>query len=551
MKTLFALVVVASGLLFAACGKKKPVIESTYTDYDRGYWYWYNDKNDSAFFFFNRYVNNPDDVFKKGVAFKFMGEIQAKKGDIFGAEENLTNAIHTLDSSDKKHRKELGLAYNDLGNLSLDSRQYDTAARFYDIALAFVKDSAFALEALNGKATTLNKMKKYGEAIMIYDSILTLHPTDQSLIARIIDNKARTQWLQNKAYNALPQMWQALKIRTDSNDSTGLNASYAHLSDYYAASLPDSARWYATKMYHIALENRSPADVLEAIDKLIRLNPSSVEKQSWYNEMVRLQDSVQFVKDTASNRFAFVRYDNKKINNDNLLLKKFIRTQRQLGISLFLLLSAGIFALVLWFRKRRKKIRYEAEQSIRESRLKTSQKVHDVVANGLYTIMNELEHLDAIEKEALINKIEELYERSRNISYEEHLTDGGPDYTTKVQELLNSFSTRETDVYMLGNEPEYWNNIAAGKKEQLFLVIKELLVNMKKHSAAHNVSFIFRQENNTGYIQYMDDGNGFPAALEYGNGLKNTVNRINSLGGETIFGKSEKAGASVTISFPL
>jgi signal transduction histidine kinase len=60
-----------------------------------------------------------------------------------------------------------------------------------------------------------------------------------------------------------------------------------------------------------------------------------------------------------------------------------------------------------------------------------------------------------------------------------------------------------------------------------------------------------KEDNNSGTISYSDDGKGFPADIQYGNGLNNTVNRIQALNGEIIFGKSDKGGASIAIRFPL
>ncbi len=74
---------------------------------------------------------------------------------------------------------------------------------------------------------------------------------------------------------------------------------------------------------------------------------------------------------------------------------------------------------------------------------------------------------------------------------------------------------------------------------------------MKKHSAATNVVLKFKDENNVVTIHYSDNGKGFPADINYGNGLRNTVNRIQSLQGHIIFGKSDQGGASITIRFPL
>jgi signal transduction histidine kinase len=210
-----------------------------------------------------------------------------------------------------------------------------------------------------------------------------------------------------------------------------------------------------------------------------------------------------------------------------------------------------IILLYTWYNKRRKRIKRDAENSIRESKLKTSQKVHDVVANGLYTIMNELEHRPDIEREPLMNKIEGLYEKSRNISYEDAPEEHAADYDSQVHGLLTSFANEQTKVFVIGNQPVFWNRVSYAQKHELQLILNELMVNMKKHSNASTVSVKFRQEGNRGFITYKDDGRGLPEGMKYGNGLQNTVNRIKTLHGEITFGKNEKAGVSIEISFPL
>lgn len=339
---------------------------------------------------------------------------------------------------------------------------------------------------------------------------------------------------------------ECIKIRIDSQDNRGLNASYAHLSDYYIKVNSDSALWYANKMLEQAQIIQTPDDRLEAIDKIIRLDNPLASKQ-WYNEFKKLNDSAQLSRDTTRNRYAFIRYDSQKSKAENLEL-------RQQRLWLFgLVMLAILITTWIWsnYNKRRKRIKQEAEKAIQQSKLKTSQKVHDVVANGLYVIMNELEHGKMIEKNELITRIEGLYEKSRNISYDETDTEDNPDHDKDIHQLFNDFSAGQTNVYAVGNQPAFWSKVTPVQKRELLLVLKELLVNMKKHSGATNVSVVFRQEDNKGFITYKDDGIGFPPNVEFGNGLKNTVNRIKLLNGEVIFGKSEKDGASVAISFPL
>jgi tetratricopeptide (TPR) repeat protein len=551
VKTLNHLLVPCLFIIFTGCGTQSEKQPGRKSDYDRGYYHLYYNKKDSAYLMFTRYVNNPDDSLKKGKAYRYMGEMLWETGDLHGAEENLTGAIRTLNPLDSQQRAEIGYTYNLLGNVSLDLKLYDEAISLYNKGMRFSEGSDYIFEEMNGKATALQKKRNYTEAIAIYDSILAQKPADLVLVARITDNRARTKWLQDPSYPVLTDFHYALKIRTDSQVNAGLNASYAHLADYYAGTKPDSALWYANKMLVRATANESPDDILEAIDKLIRLNNNPAVKEQWYKAFKKLNDSVQLSRDTTRNRFALIRYDVQKSKADNLVLQKNLTTQRLLIYGVIALAVIIITGLWLWYRKYRKRIKQESENTIRNSRLKTSQKIHDVVANGLYGIMNELEHSNNIEREPLIDKIEGLYEKSRNISYEDVVAADPADYDIQIPRLLSSFANEQTKVITVGDQQKFWSNITGSQKHELYLVLNEIMINMRKHSQAKNVVIQFKQEHHKGFINYKDDGIGFNPGQKSGNGLKNTVSRIKSMGGEVNFGNAESGGIAIAISFPL
>lgn len=526
--------------------------KTTYTDFNRGEYFFYYQKWDSAYLMFEKYLGETSNPLAKAKSYSYMGEIQQIIGDFYGAQETLMKAVRLLDASKEQHREALAIMYNILGNISLDLKRYDEAISFFDKGFALLPvRSDYGIEMINSKAIALQRKGDYDRAVGIYDSLLQLQPSNQLLAARIIHNRARTKWLQNHAYNPTPDFHRTLKIRLDSNFLPGLNASYAHLADYYEKPDPDSALWYANKMYTIAKQNQSADDLLEAIDKLIRFNKSAKDKEQWYAAFRRLNDSVQLSRDTTRNRFALIRYEVQKNKADNLALQQHITKQRLLifGVSImFIGLLAGLW---FWFLRRRRKLKQEAEIAIRDAKLNTSQKVHDVVANGLYGIMNVLEHSDRIDRDPLLTRIEELYEKSRDISYEEPAFTDDKDYDQQIHDLLDEFTNEQTKVFAVGNQPLFWNKVTSVQKKQVLLILREIMTNMKKHSGASNVVIKFKEHNNTGTIYYSDDGKGFPVDFTFSNGLNNTVNRIQSLKGDIIFGKSDKGGAAIAISFPL
>jgi signal transduction histidine kinase len=83
-------------------------------------------------------------------------------------------------------------------------------------------------------------------------------------------------------------------------------------------------------------------------------------------------------------------------------------------------------------------------------------------------------------------------------------------------------------------------------------VLKELLVNMKKHSQARIVSIVFRRDEKHLHMRYTDDGIGMGAnKANRGSGLANAESRIHAIGGTFIFDRSKEKGSKLDIQIPL
>lgn len=480
-----------------------------------------------------------------------MAVIQSDAGDYFGSQQSLFISLGYLDEQKEQDQYSLLSDYNELGSTSLSLKNYDAALGYYDRAARFCKDKDFKIIMDNNKAVAYQKLKQYDKAIAIYNSIITGNNKKKKEYARVLSNLARVRWLQNPNFNAAPDLLQALQIRKEEKDLGGLNASYAHLSDYYLRSHPDSSLFYANKMYGTAQELNNPSDQLEALQKLIQLSPAA-ELKPYFTRYQYLNDSIQTSRNNAKNQFASIRFDAEKNRTENLKLQKENTEKRDQVIILFATLivaAAAIVIGILYYRKRQQQTKWEAQNQIQQSKLRTSKKVHDVVANGLYQLMSKIEY-NTIEKEQLLDEIEALYENSRDISYEQPIINR-VDFHEEIQQLLTSFSTPKVKVLLTGNEKDLWNNVSEEAKYELKHVLQELMVNMKKHSSAQNVVVKFEQENGNLHIQYTDDGIGLQGELKKGNGLTNTGTRIIDIGGKLIFDSQRTTGLRIHIYIPI
>lgn len=554
MKPSCKFIFAATAALIACKKVEKTPVVTTSTDYQKGEALLYV-KNDSAFYYFNKVTEEVQDSLQVAMAYNNMAVIQIDGGDYFGSQESLMESMKYLDEKRKRDYSCLASNYNELGTSNLNLKNYNEAIYYYDMAIQFSTDSNYRSIFLNNKAVAHQKKGDYTKAIEIYRAIKDKSRHDKIAFARVTSNLARTLWLQDPNYAAGDELLMALAIRQSENNDWGLNASYAHLSDYYAGSKPDSSLYYAHMMYKMASWLNSPDDQLEALQKLIKLS-SPVQSKQFFLKYLQLNDSLQYARNSAKNQFALIRYEAEKNRIYNLELQKENAEKKiriiQQQVLFYLVLAAIIISIVgavSWYKKRKTRMEWEAKNAVRENQLKLSQRVHDVVANGLYRLMSTLEHSDAINRKKLLDEIEVLYERSRDISYE-NPGDPNLNFAQTVMSVLNSFSSDKTKVSIVGNNEATWSNTSLQTRNELQLVLQELMTNMKKHSRAHNVLVRFEKQAKELRLLYRDDGIGLSTAFKYGNGLSNTENRIKTIGGRIRFDRSESKGVTIELFVP-
>jgi tetratricopeptide (TPR) repeat protein/two-component sensor histidine kinase len=554
LKKLLVFVPLCLLILFSCQHTKRLVLKRNWDDYKKAY-AWLSRQNDSAFYYFNKVVSSSRDSLQIAMAYNNMAVIQSDAGDDFGAQESLSLSLKFLDEKDARDRSCLANDYNELGVTSFNLKNQDAAIAFYDQAIRFTDDSLRIPVILNNKANAYQQKKDYPRALKLYSSVIRQTGTNDAGYARILTNMATTKWLADPRYHAAPELLKALNIRTQEKDLWGQNSSFAHLADYYFPSQPDSALFYARAMFDVARRLNSPDDQLEALEKLVRV-AAPADVRQYFTRYRHLGDSVQAARKAAKSQFALIRYGVEKNKADNLRLQK-DNTEKKYQLfkqgvllysSLFLLTAGSVFA-AWWYRKRKRRLERQVQEKIRENQLRTSKKVHDVVANGLYRMMSEIENQGDLDKEHLLDRIEEMYEKSRDISYDEPWL-SGQDFPALVSALLSSFATDQVRVALVGNTEALWKAVSLTVRQELYYILQELMVNMKKHSRAANVAILFERHDHRIRIHYGDDGVGIPKNAPHKNGLNNTGNRIKVIRGSIIFDNNAGKGLGIQIAFP-
>src|ERR1019366_3311429 len=115
----------------------------------------------------------------------------------------------------------------------------------------------------------------------------------------------------------------------------------------------------------------------------------------------------------AKNQFALIRYDaeknkadNQRLQRENAEKKAEVVQQRAISAGVITTFMVMIVWGINWYRKRKQKMEWEREMAKQEERLQISKKVHDVVANGIYHLLTEIEHGGNMEREKLLDQLD-------------------------------------------------------------------------------------------------------------------------------------------------
>ncbi|RYG04271.1 MAG: ATP-binding protein, partial [Chitinophagaceae bacterium] len=162
---------------------------------------------------------------------------------------------------------------------------------------------------------------------------------------------------------------------------------------------------------------------------------------------------------------------------------------------------------------------------------------------------SEVENIQELNKDEILDKLDAIYEISRDISYD-RLTPPHEDFSIKLASMFNSYKSDHRSIQCEGNHTSLWQDVNEVSKEEVFLVLQELLTNTDKHSGASEVTIRIWQEDEQINIHYRDNGIGLADGQNFNNGLTNTVSRINAIAGTITFEAKNKKGLEVQISFP-
>lgn len=525
--------------------------------------YFYNKSEyDSAYSYFKKsnFLYENQDSLRIGYNLIMMARIHQFYNDYSGSEELTTQAIDYLKDTDNTDY--LIETYNILGHSYLNTANYEQAIKFYNRSLELTTEGNQKTIIKNNIASAYICLKQYDQAKRILLHLLEQNESDQNPeeLAFILYNLGRLKYKLDPQ-SGLEELQQSLAIRQKTNNRIGTIENHIKIAEYFEDKNKKIAKEHLHKAIDLAIDFKNIDNHLKALKILTRLcNQDQLKVYS--AEYIRLNDSIGMVRQRAKNQFSKIRFDYSKETEQNLMLKTKtaedeLVIQKQKNTNLFLIfgiLLTAVLSVFLYFiiksRYKREKIR---ETFKTENRIAV--KIHDELANDVYNTIAYIENTNLAEeahKLKLLDSLEDLYIRTRNISKENSTIDTEEGYVETLKNMFSEYQNKQLKIVMLGIDDMGWGRIQSYKKVIIYRVLQELMVNMKKHSQASVVMIRFENKGKQGYIYYSDNGVGIgEEKIIFKNGLQNVENRIKTINGTITFDSKIGRGLKVVLTFPL
>lgn len=499
-----------------------------------------------------------------GKLFK-MSNIQIDIGDYQAAKELIFDGLGFQNY--KSNAKYISRFFNNLSIIKKEEKQFEKALVYKDKAIQLFKtkqkninktDSIYLIDLLNSKAVIYIKQGRYNNALNILNTIAlfpVLHLKEHiKTKAIVLDNLGVAKGkLNNK--DSEKTLFSAFRIRDSIDYKLGLNASFIHLCEFYIDNnKPYKALTWAKRAYKNAKAIESLIAQKEALNYIIELETAPQKKH--INAYKKVTDSLTSLSNQVRNIYAEQKYEANEYKMLALKRKEEIAKQRSYKILIFTVGFMLILVIIIYYylsnKVKTEKHKKNQLQTVYDTETRLSKKVHDELANDVYSLMSKFQ-LDSsmIDKSEIFNSLDKIYNKSRDISRETNDIDT-INFKETLQELLSNYSNTDTNIISKGLSDDFWIGVASSKKIVVFRVLQELLTNMKKHSKASFVILNFSKTSSEIQIMYSDNGVGMDINKKIlKNGLENAENRMESINGVFTFDSELNKGVKAKITFSI
>lgn len=471
--------------------------------------------------------------------------IENNWGDYYASESTVVEALKLMESVQVKDSVAIEIMiglYNQIGRINHSLLRFSTALSYFKRGLDIATSQSHIDKIKNNMGLVLRDQENYllaeAQFLEVYKSSLKFGDTLR--MARALNNLAKVRAKLDRP-SALNDLLEALNLRLKHGDIIGSYSSYKNLSIYFSdRNDQEEALRYANEALRVAKSINQSSYLEDALSLIIGLN-----EDSNVISYKQIKDSLVTAKQIQENKNALLKYnvtEEKKKAQESELNKVKADKEKLIfqGIAfIIVLLSVAIYFIL------RMKYKKEKIFQVHEAEARISKKVHDEVANDVYHVMTKLQDTNRTSNENLLDDLDDIYNKTRDISREHSIIDLSNDFKSQIEDLIMTFKSNSTNIITKNLSTINWDKLEKTQKISIYRVLQELLVNMKKHSEASSVMLSFYQKGKKLTIDYFDNGIG--CELKKQNGLLNTENRIHSINGTIKFESILKKGFKAKI----
>lgn len=553
-----------------------------------GYYYQFEYKADSAYYFYNKALQLfklRRDLKNEGGMLLSMATIQENVKDYTGSEINTLKAISRLKDTDEY--RSLYLAYNNLGVVYNQLNLFDLAIKSNEEAIEYLQklknEELLMASTLNNAGRIYVKQHNYVQAKNNFIrglKIKGLKTSRPKTYAMLLSNLGYTKFKLGNYTEALALYNKALKIRDSLQIKDGQVASNQKISEFYLSRL-DTVK----ALQHILIANSIAKKInyndglLESYKLLAKISEGN-KGQQYLNKYISLSDSLQQQERIIREKFTRIAYqtdeviqENKKVQKENYFLIISLIIFAAFSTLIYFLIRQRSKSKELLFTQKQDKSNVEIynlmlsqqkmfnEGSVKEKN-RISRDLHDSVLSRLFGARLSLDTLneggskkDIYEREKSINELQSVEEEIREISH--NLKSKTFNNESSFKELIEQLIIKQSKIinfeYQLNLKKDInWGEISNNIKINCYRILQEAIQNINKHSKAKKVKVSFTKKENGVIYSIEDDGIGFNSLEKSkGIGLKNIRSRVKDLGGKVTVNSEKNIGTIIIIEISL
>lgn len=549
-------------------------------------------KTDSAYYHYYKALKIfevKNELVDQGDMLLNMANVQETEKDFIGSEQNAVKALKIVEKlpQNEYNMDTMFWLYNILGVVAQRQKNYEEAIVYYDKAIQAVRKSEnfffYDLQASNNKAYALEQMKRFDEALALYNEIMSkgdIKAIDSEFYIILKSNITHATFLKGdgdvqKIKSDFLEVFKLGEVKKHETELMGLSVYMSEF--YFSLQQMDSAKIFAEKALAISKKKKSYTHVLRSLKLLSKIEKGELGKAYLY-EHIKLNDSLLYRERSSRNKFAKIEYETDQLKAENQQISKerliFLISSVSLAVLLFLIY------IVVNQRMKNKELKFVHQQQkaneeiynlmlaqqdkIEEGRTKEkkriSEELHDGVLGKLFGTRLSLDSLNLVNTDEAkknrgdyINELKNIETEIRKISHDlnsDFISDSG------FIDIISALIETQTKAYRLSFDFEEnslidWDSMSNKTKIHIYRMLQETLQNIYKHAEASHVKIAFSRKKDVILLDIEDDGKGFNVnKARKGIGLKNIDSRVRDIGGRAEIVSKINQGTKITISIP-